>query len=447
MQNSSPAAATSSQHWTSLPIASTLLNVRDPKPKPSVVLYTFLFLSLVSLTLILSLSPSSSAPPHSGPDPFLHPTRLVFDNHKSTPPPPSLAFLISGSRGDSARILRLLDATYHPLNHYLLHLDPSAPHADRERLALTVQAHPVFKAANNVHVVGKPDFAYTKGSSPVSLNLHAASILLRLSPHWDWFLSLTADSYPLVPQDGMHSLLLKDETFSVGNLLHILSFLPKDVNFVNHSSYIGWKEARKLKPIIVDPGLYLSEGTEMFYATQKRELPSAYRVFTGSSFSILSRSFMEFCILGEDNLPRLLLMYFANTPSSLSNYFPTVLCNSRQFNRTVINQNLLYAISDGHRNDLRPLNSTDFDDMIRSGAIFAQKFQKDDPVLDLIDQKLLGRSPGSVVPGGWCLGEPGNSTCLTWGDAKILRPGTGSQRLEKAIVELLANGTFRTRQN
>jgi len=36
-----------------------------------------------------------------------------------------------------------------------------------------------------------------------------------------------------------------------------------------------------LKPIIVDPGLYLSEGTEMFYATQKRELPSAYRMFTG----------------------------------------------------------------------------------------------------------------------------------------------------------------------
>ncbi|MCI41878.1 xylosyltransferase 1-like, partial [Trifolium medium] len=73
-------------------------------------------------------------------------------------------------------------------------------------------------------------------------------------------------------------------------------------------------------------------------------------------------------------------------------------------------------------------------------------FQQDDPVLDLIDQKILGRSPGSVVPGGWCLGEPGNSTCLTWGDASILRPGTGSQRLEKAIVELLSNGTFRSRQ-
>ncbi|CAJ1967920.1 unnamed protein product [Sphenostylis stenocarpa] len=429
MQNpTSPSSSSSS-------FSSTFFNIRDPKPKPTLILlYTFLFLSLLSLTLILSLSYSPSQI-HSGPDPFLHPTqthRLVYDPHKpSPPPPPALTYLISGSRGDAARILRLLHAVYHPLNLYLLHLDPSAPHAERERVALAVQSNPVFKAAQNVHVMGKPDFAYPKGSSPVSLRLHAASILLRLSQDWHWFISLSADAYPLVTQD---------------DLLHILSFLPKDMNFVNHSSYIGWKEARKLKPIIVDPGLYLSEGTEMFYATQKRELPSAYRIFTGSSFSILSRSFMEFCILGEDNLPRVLLMYFANTPSSLSNYFPTVLCNSRQFNRTVINQNLLYAVQDSHRNDLRPLNSTDFDDMIRSGAIFAEKFEKDNPVLDLIDQNLLGRSPRSVVPGGWCLGEAGNNTCLTWGDAKILRPGTGSQRLEKAIVELLANGTFRSRQ-
>ena len=30
------------------------------------------------------------------------------------------------------------------------------------------------------------------------------------------------------------------------DLLHILSYLPKDLNFVNHSSYIGWREYVKL---------------------------------------------------------------------------------------------------------------------------------------------------------------------------------------------------------
>ncbi|KAF7131518.1 hypothetical protein RHSIM_Rhsim09G0047700 [Rhododendron simsii] len=123
---------------------------------------------------------------------------------------------------------------------------------------------PVFKAAQNVNVIGKPDFAYQKGSSPLSSVLHGASILLRVDPNWDWFINLSAADYPLVSQD---------------DLLHILSYLPRDLNFVNHTSYIGWRESRKLKPIIVDPGLYLKEKNAMFYATQKRELPDAFQLF------------------------------------------------------------------------------------------------------------------------------------------------------------------------
>lgn len=38
-----------------------------------------------------------------------------------------------------------------------------------------------------------------------------------------------------------------------------------------------------MKPIIVDPGLYLAEKTGMFYATQKRDFPNAYQLFSGQS--------------------------------------------------------------------------------------------------------------------------------------------------------------------
>lgn len=192
------------QHqWPSLSLL--LFNLRDPKPKP--IIYTFLAISLFSILLILFLSSSSSSHSPTRPDPFLYPThqthRIIYDQDKATPPPPSIAYLISGSRGDSGRILRLLFAVYHPLNYYLLHLDPSAPHPDRQNLALAVESNPIFRAAQNVFVMGKPDFAYLKGSSPVSFTLHAASILFRLSLKWDWFLSLTSDDYPLVTQDGM----------------------------------------------------------------------------------------------------------------------------------------------------------------------------------------------------------------------------------------------------
>ncbi|KAL3369353.1 hypothetical protein AABB24_009942 [Solanum stoloniferum] len=401
---------------------------------PFILLITIIF----SLLLILSLSfsPSSTPlPPH--PNPSLFPNFHNYLNSPSnpndqntlpsTPPtPPSIAYLISGSTKDSSRILRLLFAVYHPRNQYLLHLDRKATQKERDELALAVQSVPVFKAAQNVNVIGKADFRYSIGSSALSATLHGASILLRLSNSWDWFINLSAADYPLVTQD---------------DLLHILSYLPKDLNFVNHSSYIGWRESKKLKPIVVDPGLYLAEESEVYYASQKRELPDAYRLFTGSSSAILSRKFTEFCILGSDNLPRTLLMYLSNSPSSESVYFPTVLCNSRKFNGTTINHNMQYA-SFNSRSQVRRLNSSDFNDLVMSGAAFASPFKAGDPVLDKIDHELLHHNRDEPVPGGWCLGDTETNKCTVWGDAEITRPGFGAKRLEKHFLELFSNGSY-----
>ncbi|XP_068327560.1 beta-glucuronosyltransferase GlcAT14A [Pyrus communis] len=434
---------TPSPFLSSIPAAAAaatapILSIKDPKALLSIILVSSLFALLLFLSSSSSSSLSSSAAPiHSRPDPFLFPNqqahRIIYhDNNSSDPTPPSIAYLLSGSKGDLGRILRLLYAAYHPRNQYLLHLDRSASDSEREKLALRVQSLPIFRAAQNVHVIGKADFVYPTGSSAISFTLHGASILLRLSPNWDWFISLSVRDYPLITQD---------------DLLHIMSFLPKDLNFVNHSSYIGWRESRRLRPIIVDPGLYLSEKTDMFYATQKRVLPNAYRLFSGSSFTILSRNFIEFCVVGIDNLPRTLLMYFSNTPAALSNYFPTILCNSQQFNKTIINHNLVYANSETPpREKPQPISSADYDAMIQHGAAFATGLRVDDPILDRVDREILKRRRGKVVPGGWCLGGFANDTCSVWGDADILRPSPQARRLEQLLVGLLSNGTFLSHQ-
>ncbi|KAK8548507.1 hypothetical protein V6N13_054703 [Hibiscus sabdariffa] len=414
-------------------ISNATATATASKDHTKTALYIILATALFSFIFILSLpSTSSRALFTNRPDPALFPNRPITQTEiPSAPTPPSIAYFISGSAGDSARILRLLFASYHPRNHYLLHLDLSATQTERDRLAVTVQTVPIFRAAQNVDVIGKSDYAYPRGSSSISSTLHGASILLRLASNWDWFISLNAGDYPLATQD---------------DLLHILSYLPKDLNFVNHTSYIGWKESKRLKPIIVDTGLYLLEKEEIFYATQKRELPNAFRLFSGSSFTMLTRSFVEFCILGTDNLPRTLLMYFANTPYSYANYFPTVLCNSDRFKNSVINHDLQYLAFNKTFSKKPPhMKPEEFDSMIQSGAAFATQFQFNSPVLDRIDQEILKRSPGEVVPGGWCLGE-GNYTCSVWGDAGILRPGPGAKRLEKRFVELLSDDSYRTKQ-
>ncbi|KAJ0093821.1 hypothetical protein Patl1_25842 [Pistacia atlantica] len=247
------------------PLAASLRE--QAKSSRSIIIATSFFFLLFLLSLYFS---TSHVPIQAQPDPFLFPTRPTFPSKiPSDPAPPSVAYFISGGCGDSGRILRLLFASYHPKNQYLLHLDRSAPQTERDRLAITVQSVPIFRAAQNVDVIGKADFSYSSGSSTISSVLHAASILLKLSKNWDWFINLNAADYPLVTQD---------------DLLHILSYLPKELNFVNHTSYIGWRESSKLRRIIVDPGLYLTEKSAMFYVTQKRDLPNAFRLFSGVCF-------------------------------------------------------------------------------------------------------------------------------------------------------------------
>ncbi|KAL8268033.1 hypothetical protein R6Q59_001831 [Mikania micrantha] len=138
-------------------------------------------------------------------------------------------------------------------------------------------------------------------------------------------------------------------------------------------------------------------------------------------------------------------MYLSNSLSSQSIYFPTVLCNSPQLNKTVVNHNLQYCAYDAKR-EPRALGSHDFDDLVNSGSAFGSLFLHDDPVLDLIDQKLLNRGQDQPVPGGWCLGGSSDEACGVWGDADVLKPGPGAKRLEKLMVELLSNETFNSRQ-
>lgn len=47
---------------------------------------------------------------------------------------------------------------------------------------------------------------------------------------------------------------------------------------------ILWNFCRshRAKPIIIDPGLYMSKKADVFWVSQKRSMPTAFKLFTGS---------------------------------------------------------------------------------------------------------------------------------------------------------------------
>lgn len=354
--------------------------------------------------------------------------------HRGPGHPPSFAYYISGGHGDGDRIFRLFLALYHPRNRYLLHIGADGSEAERRKLATTVNSLPVVRAFGNADVIGKPDPVTYMGSTTIAAVLRAASILLRLDNGWDWFITLSAVDYPLMTQD---------------DLSHVFSSVRRDLNFIDHTGDLSWKEGQRIKPIVVDPGLYLARRTQIFYATEKRPVPDAFKVFTGSPWVILSRYFLEYCVLGWDNLPRTLLMYVSNAMLSEEVYFHSVVCNSPEFKNTTVNGDLRYMVWDNPpKMDPKILNSSDYEEMVGSGAAFARKFQKDDPVLDMVDKHILQRGHNQATPGAWCSGRRNwlRDPCSQWGDVNVLKPGPQVKVLNESLSKLLDEWTSQSNQ-
>lgn len=167
----------------------------------------------------------------------IFPTRMTMDNTsvvfaeskivQPSPPTgptiPRFAYLISGSKGDLEKLWRILKALYHPLNHYVVHLDLESPAEERLELASRVGNESLFAEVKNVFMISKANMVTYRGPTMVANTLHACAILLKRSKDWDWFINLSASDYPLVTQDGWYMSF---------NLLVYIQFISYVTTFI-----------------------------------------------------------------------------------------------------------------------------------------------------------------------------------------------------------------------
>lgn len=208
-----------------------------------------------------------------------NPDDAAVNSDASSADPPRIAYLLEGTKGDGARMRRALQAIYHPRNQYILHLDLEAPPRERIDLAMYVKGDAMFSEVGNVRVIAKGNLVTYKGPTMVACTLHAVSILLKEGLEWDWFINLSASDYPLVTQD---------------DILHVFSSLPRNLNFIEHMQLSGWKVISRAKPIVVDPGLYLSKKFDLTMTTERRELPTSFKLYTGEHVSDFYMSYLAY---------------------------------------------------------------------------------------------------------------------------------------------------------
>ena len=58
-------------------------------------------------------------------------------------------------------------------------------------------------------------------------------------------------------------------------------------NFSLNPRIIASHRFQRAKPIIIDPGLYLSKKEDVFWITQRRSVPTAFKLFTGETFLLI----------------------------------------------------------------------------------------------------------------------------------------------------------------
>lgn len=98
---------------------------------------------------------------------------------------------------------------------------------ERLELASRVQKDPIFRKVGNVFLITKANMVTYRGPTMVANTLHACALLLKRHKDWDWFINLSASDYPLVTQD---------------DLIYAFKDLNKELNFIEHTSRLGWKE-------------------------------------------------------------------------------------------------------------------------------------------------------------------------------------------------------------
>ncbi|KAH1238114.1 Beta-glucuronosyltransferase GlcAT14A [Glycine max] len=184
---------------------------------------------------------------------------MLYQKEKGT-----LLCLHIGYLAKSKKMLRLLKALYHPRNQYLLQLDDRSSESERMDLAISVKSIKVFEEYGNVNVIGKSYAINRMGSSALSAPLHAAALLLKLNPDWEWFITLTASDYPLMTQD---------------DILHAFTFLPRYANFIHYTNKTVRNKQRDINQIVVDQGLHYEKNSPLFFAVESRDTPDAFKLF------------------------------------------------------------------------------------------------------------------------------------------------------------------------
>ncbi|EWY41536.1 hypothetical protein N825_28470 [Skermanella stibiiresistens SB22] len=257
----------------------------------------------------------------------------------------SLAFIITAYKQPS-QFAKLIDALWHPDDHFAIHIDAKTPPEVQREFARVAEGRP-----NILFVTPVP--VYWGGFGLCQAEWNALNALIA-KPGWTHLINITAQDFPLMPRDAM---------------LAELAAKPG----VNHMRVHKLAETkphfrRRFRWVCVEFGGKL------------RRLPIPYpkpRTFRndwyGDGWHILTREFCEWAVTAP--VVQDILRWFRRVKHPHESWFQAMMM-SGPFAGTVDRDNKRMIKWVPNSGNPAVLTSDDLPDLLRSSAFFARKFDE-----------------------------------------------------------------------
>ena len=262
---------------------------------------------------------------------------------------------------------RMFKAIYHPLNHYLIHVDKSSSREISESIKIFLNDYP------NADIL-EPEKASWGGYSLVNIELRGIEKLLETNKDWTHFINLSGQDFPLKTQKYIRSFLAKNPDNEYILAHNQLQVRPDTMHRVNDICF----EVRN----------------RIFRPNISRKFLRGVTPHIGTQWMIVSRRFCEFVSTAKESKPY--KTFYKNCFIADEGFFQTVMMNNDCHGNIIQDDlRLIDWVPDGDIK-LRPrtFTSADTKRLIASHNLFARKFDStvDDVVLDEIELHLNGLS-------------------------------------------------------
>jgi hypothetical protein len=258
---------------------------------------------------------------------------------------------------------RLFKAIYHPLNHYIIHVDKSSGQEINQDISQFLDDYP------NAAIL-ESENALWGGYSLVNIELRGMSKLLEMGADWTHFINLSGQDFPLKTQDYIRKFLADNPDKEFIRACDQMVTRPDTMNRVNEICFESNEQIIRPKTI--------------------RKFMEGITPFIGTQWMIVSRRFCDFVCNTPAAEPY--KEFYKNTFISDEGFFQTIMMNNDCHGEVIQDDlRLIDWIPDGDIK-LRPRTFTiaDILELVSSDNLFARKFDliQDEAVINELEHHM-----------------------------------------------------------